>query len=89
MASRITDDNTTEFVPALGDSHPHRTNYQLSLARDLNDPALFYARIDKHLTEKATQIPLRVCYGQLLVYSRLEHILKVYFRPWFQIHDSR
>lgn len=62
ITSRISDDNKTELVPALGDTHPHRTNYQISLARDLNDPQLFYARIDKHLSEGTAQIPLRVGY---------------------------
>lgn len=63
ITSRISDDNKTEFIPALGDTHPHRTNYQISLARDLNDPQLIYARIDKHLYGETAQVALRVGYN--------------------------
>lgn len=47
LTTRFTADNEPEMMPALGDSHTHRINFQITLGRDVNDSNLFAANIDK------------------------------------------
>lgn len=60
ITTRVSEENKTELIPALGDSHPHRTNFQISLAQDLDDVQVFHARIDKHFFQKEIAVPFRV-----------------------------
>lgn len=47
LTTRFTADNEPQLMPALGDSHIHRMNCQITLGRDVNDRQMFAANIDK------------------------------------------
>lgn len=71
LTTRIIDDNNTELIPALGESHPHRTNFQISLARDCNDLQMFHASIDKHFFMENVQVSFRVISNKFLLFPSI------------------
>lgn len=46
LTTRVVSEETC-IVPALGDSHSHRVNFQVTFGRDEDDRQLFVANIDK------------------------------------------
>lgn len=60
LTTRITTEGDTYIVPALGDSHSHRVNHQITIGRDENDRNLFVANIDKCFVKCETKVPFEV-----------------------------
>lgn len=60
LTTRITADGDMCIVPALGESHSHRANYQITFGRDEDDRRLFVANIDKCFTKSEQKVAFQV-----------------------------
>lgn len=60
LTTRITSDGKTLIVPSLGESHSHRVNFQLTIARDINNPQLIVANVDKCYVKEEEKVPFQV-----------------------------
>lgn len=60
LTTRVTTEGDTEIVPALGESHSHRVNYQVTFGRDQNNRKLFVANIDKCFMKGEAKVPFAV-----------------------------
>lgn len=59
MTTHITPDEIS-IVPALGESHLHRVNYQITIGRDIDGANLFVANVDKCFKKCEKVVPFRV-----------------------------
>lgn len=60
LTTRIYRNGDSILVPALGDSHSHRVNYQIIVGRDNCDDEMFVAKIKKSFWMAEKMIPFRV-----------------------------
>lgn len=60
LTTRILTDGDTNIVPALGESHSHRVNYQITFGRDEDDHRLFVANIDKCFVKGEQKVAFQV-----------------------------
>lgn len=59
LTTHVTPEETS-IIPALGESHLHRVNTQITFGRDVDRPNLFVANITKSFTKCETDVPFRV-----------------------------
>lgn len=74
LTTRIENDEIY-LVPALGNSHTHRVNYQVTLGCDLNDRELFVAKIEKTFFNSEKLVTFRV--GKILCLNKFLNILQI------------
>ncbi|XP_031636026.1 DNA repair protein RAD51 homolog 3 [Contarinia nasturtii] len=60
LTTRVTTEGDTEIVPALGESHLHRVNCQVTFGRDENNRKLFVANIDKCFVKCEKKVPFQI-----------------------------
>lgn len=60
LTTRIYPNGESALVPALGDSHSHRVNYQIITARHESDNNIFVAKIKKSFWNAEKLVPFRV-----------------------------
>lgn len=60
LTTRIHHTGESILVPALGDSHSHRVNYQIIVGRGINDNEMFFAKFKKSFWNAEKMISFRV-----------------------------
>lgn len=60
ITTHISIEEGTQLVPALGESHSHRVNHQITLGHDDDDRRLFVANIDKCFVKCEKKVPFLV-----------------------------
>lgn len=60
LTTRIAPDGKTFIVPSLGESHSHRVNHQITIARDIDHPGLIVANVDKCFVKEEEKVAFQV-----------------------------
>lgn len=60
LTTHITPDGKKSIVPSLGESHSHRVNCQISIARDLDNQRLIVANVDKCFVQCEKKVAFQV-----------------------------
>ncbi|XP_055318102.1 DNA repair protein RAD51 homolog 3-like [Sitodiplosis mosellana] len=69
LTTRVIPDGPSCIVPALGESHSHRVNVQLTFGRDEDDRRLFVANIDKCFTKCEQKVAFQITKDGLRPYK--------------------
>lgn len=71
LTTRISPDGKTNIVPSLGESHLHRVNHQITIARDIDNPRLIVANVDKCFVNGEEKVPFQVSFHGNYVFTNL------------------